>query len=131
MIRSKLAASLGEILIGAVILVMAFLALLAVFPTAHSAADQSGYVVLASQLGQATMEREMVKNFDQLASLPVVTETVQGTSLGAPTTRQFSVSVTVNKPTADRARITVSVQWKLHSQDVPKMVRLESTRVRP
>lgn len=124
-------ASLGEILLGVAVLAVAFLAMIQIFPTAYAASDQSGDVITATYLGQACMERELSRNYDQLANRAVTTESLLGTSLGATTRRDYNVTVQVNHPSADRTRITVSVQWKQRSQDLPRELRLESTRVRP
>ncbi|MBT9586350.1 hypothetical protein IV102_23610 [bacterium] len=129
--RPRQAVSLGEILLGVAILAVTFLAMIQMFPTSYAASDQSGDVITASHLAQACMDREMARSYDKLVSLPAVTETLTGSSLGATVSKDFSVSVQVNRPSTDRARITVSVQWKQRSQDLPKELRLESTRVRP
>ena len=129
--RSRRGASLGEILLGLALLAVVFLALIQIFPTAYAASDQSADTVTATHLGQAYMDRELNRNYDQLASRPLSVESLAGVSSGSPINRDFEVTVQVESPTADRRRITVSVQWKQRSQDPPRELRLQSTRVRP
>jgi Tfp pilus assembly protein PilV len=129
--RERQGAGLAEILMAVALLATILLALVRIFPTAYAASDQSGDVMVATHLGQAWMDREMARPFDQLANLPVSNETLTGNSRGALVQRVFTVSVQVQRPNADRARITVSVQWKQSSGDLPRVLRIESTRVRP
>lgn len=123
--------SLGEVLMAVALLALVFLALVQIFPTAYAAADQSADVVTAAQLGQAYMDREMNRNYDQLANRPMNVERLSGISAGASISRNFEVTVQVARLNSDRSRITVSVQWKQRSQDPPREFRLQSTRVRP
>lgn len=123
--------ALAEILMGITILAVTFLALIQVFPTAYSAADQSGDVLTATHLAQGYMDREMARNYDNLTNLPVASETLLSDSAGAKVVRNYSVSVQVRQLDAERRRIVVSVQWKQRSQDLPRELRLESTRIRP
>lgn len=133
--RRRLARQRGinliEVLIAFVVLAVAFLGLIEVFPSAYMASTQAKDMMIATQLAQTYLDEEMAMDFDDLANR-TLSEEMANTSQGAATKSVYDVTVQIDPPvtpTVNKVRITVFVTYQTRG-GIPRPVRLESSRTR-
>ncbi|MEW6280940.1 MAG: hypothetical protein AB1758_20160 [Candidatus Eremiobacterota bacterium] len=127
--------NLIEVLIAFVVLAVAFLALIEVFPSAYMASAQAKDMMVATQVAQAIMDEEMTRSFDQLANRGPIIEQISMTSYGQPVITDYQVMVQVTPPVTPavtKVRIMVNVQYRIKGANggMLRFVQLESSRTR-